>query len=56
MTLSKWWLMLTKIGIADYDMPSHYGWNEHYLSAWREFYEDGYTPREALDEDTYAGN
>ena len=24
-------------------------------SSWQEFYDDGYTPREALDEDTYAG-
>jgi len=23
--------------------------------SWRELYEDDYTPREALDEDTYAG-
>ena len=50
MTYTKWFRMLNNISEKEYSVNL-----DRSKSSWREFYDDGYTPREALDEDTYAG-
>lgn len=50
MTFTKWMLLLSKIAL------DQYGFDVSGMdSSWRDFYDDYYSPREALDEDTYAG-
>tara|TARA_Y100000593_G_C4202774_1_gene282738 strand:+ start:644 stop:832 length:189 start_codon:yes stop_codon:yes gene_type:complete len=50
MAYDKWFRMLNKIAKKEHSM-NLLGMEQE----WKEFYDDGYTPREALDEDTYAG-
>ena len=49
-TFTQWIRMLDKMA------HDQYGFDINGMAdSWRELYEDDYTPREALDEDTYAG-
>ena len=49
-SFDQWFKMLNKMAIDRYDFDC-----DGMESSGQEFYDDGYTPREALDEDTYAG-
>ena len=48
MTFKQWFRMLNSMA------KEHYGFDVK-ESSWQKFYDHGYSPREALDEDTYAG-
>lgn len=49
-TFARWFNMLSKMAQDQYGFDV-IGMEE----SWRELYDDYYSPREALDEDTYAG-
>jgi len=51
-TLEQWYRMLKKLASDQYGFDPKVGGPS---CCWKEFYHDGYSPREALDEDTYAG-
>jgi hypothetical protein len=50
MSFDQWFRMLGRIAEEQYGFDVSGG-----ESSWKDFYDDGYSPREALDEDTYAG-
>jgi len=51
LTFGEWFRMLKKMAINSYGFEV----SDNSADAWQEYYEDYFTPREALDEDTYAG-
>lgn len=50
-SLDKWFRQLQRMAEDQYCFEV----SEENAGQWQEFYDDGYSPREALDEDTYAG-
>ena len=50
-SFDKWLLILKKMAIHSYGFEV----GETSVAAWQEYYDDGFTPREAIDEDQYAG-
>jgi len=46
-----WFRILKKMAIHSYGFEV----SENSPDAWQEYYDDAFTPREAIDEDQYAG-
>ena len=50
-SFDKWFRQLKKMAVNSYGFVV----SENSAGAWQEYYDDHFSPREALDEDTYAG-
>ena len=50
-SFDKWFRQLKRMAVNSYGFEI----SESASDAWREYYDDHFSPREALDEDTYAG-
>ncbi len=50
-TFDQWFRALKKMAINSYGFEV----SENSAGAWQEYYDDHFSPREALDEDAYSG-
>ena len=50
-TFDEWFRTLKRMAVQSYGFEI----SDNSTEAWRDYYDEHFSPREALDEDTYAG-